>query len=96
MAPPDPILRLSTEYKEDKDKRKVNLGIGAYRDEDGKPYVFPVVRKAEEFIMDQNLDKEYAPIEGDKDFAKGARGVIFGWEHPYAREGPTAARVVSA
>ena len=43
-APPDPILWMSTAHKNDKDPRKVNLGIGAYRDDDGKPYVFPVVR----------------------------------------------------
>ena len=47
MAPADPILGLSAGYKADKFPQKVNLGIGAYRDEDGKPFVFPVVRKAE-------------------------------------------------
>jgi len=44
MAPADPILSLSVGYKTDTDPRKVNLGIGAYRCEKGKPYVFPVVR----------------------------------------------------
>ena len=47
QAPADPILSLSTGYKADKDPRKVNLGIGAYRCEKGKPYVFPVVKKAQ-------------------------------------------------
>jgi aspartate/tyrosine/aromatic aminotransferase len=47
MAPPDAILSLSTGYKASKHPNKVNLGIGAYRSEDGKPYVFPVVRAAE-------------------------------------------------
>jgi aspartate aminotransferase len=46
MAPPDPILSLSVNYKNDSFANKVNLGIGAYRDENGKSYVFPVVRKA--------------------------------------------------
>ena len=46
MAPPDAILKLSTGYNADTDPKKVNLGIGAYRDDDGKPYVFPVVKKA--------------------------------------------------
>ena len=46
MAPPDPILSLSVNFKNDIFPQKVNLGIGAYRDENGKPYVFPVVRKA--------------------------------------------------
>ena len=51
MAPADSILKLSVQYKEDTNPKKVNLGIGAYRDENGKPYVFPVVQKAQEIIQ---------------------------------------------
>ena len=66
QAPADPILSLSVGYKNDKNPNKVNLGIGAYRSEDGKPYVFPVVRKAEQRIVaDTKLDKEYSAIDGD-------------------------------
>ena len=32
-------------FKADKDSRKINLGVGAYRDENGKPYVLPSVKK---------------------------------------------------
>lgn len=32
-------------FKRDQDSRKINLGVGAYRDENGKPYVLPSVRK---------------------------------------------------
>jgi aspartate aminotransferase, mitochondrial len=32
-------------FKADKDPRKINLGVGAYRDENGKPYVLPSVKK---------------------------------------------------
>jgi aspartate aminotransferase len=32
-------------FKADKDPRKINLGVGAYRDENGKPFVLPSVRK---------------------------------------------------
>ena len=61
-APADPILSLTTGFKNDKDPRKVNLGVGAYRDNDGKPYVFPIVRKVEaEIVANHALDKEYLP-----------------------------------
>jgi len=47
-------------YREDTNPKKVDLGIGAYRDESGKPYVFPVIKKAESMIVaDLNLNKEY-------------------------------------
>jgi len=91
QAPADPILSLSTGYKNDKFPQKVNLGIGAYRTDDGKPFVFPVVRKAEQRIAnDMSLDKEYAPIDGEQAFVKGARGVVFGWDHPDVTSGRVA------
>jgi len=34
LAPADPILGTALAYKADKDANKINLGIGAYRDED--------------------------------------------------------------
>ncbi|EER11069.1 aspartate aminotransferase, putative, partial [Perkinsus marinus ATCC 50983] len=43
LAPPDPILGTATAYKADPSSNKVNLGIGAYRDEYGNPKVLDVV-----------------------------------------------------
>jgi aspartate/tyrosine/aromatic aminotransferase len=40
MAPPDPILGTVIAFNNDKNDDKINLGIGAYRDSDGKPYIF--------------------------------------------------------
>ena len=53
MAPADSILKLSVGYKADSNPKKVNLGIGAYRDENGSPYVFPVVQRAQKIIADK-------------------------------------------
>ena len=69
------------------------MSVGAYRSDEGKPYIFPVVKKAEQMIVaDPALDKEYAPIEGLPDFNKGARGVLFGFDHKLVND----PRVVSA
>lgn len=93
QAPADPILSLTIGFKNDKDAKKVNLGVGAYRDNNGKPYVFPIVKKVEhEIVSDVILDKEYAPIEGVAEFCVGARQVAFGWEHPDVNSG----RIVTA
>lgn len=63
MAPPDPILGTAVAYRADTDPNKVNLGIGAYRDDSGNPYVFNVVRKVEqEILSDKKLDKVYAGL----------------------------------
>jgi hypothetical protein len=63
MAPPDPIIGLNEAYQKDDYPKKVIIGVGAYRDDFGKPYVLPSVRIAEEtLIIEQNLDMEYSGI----------------------------------
>jgi len=49
---------------------KVNVGVGAYRGDDGKPFVLPVVREAEKNIIAEELDHEYSGIAGDPNFVK--------------------------
>jgi hypothetical protein len=44
-APPDPIFALAAACQRDTDPQKINLSIGAYRDEQGRPWVLPVVQK---------------------------------------------------
>ncbi|CDQ61923.1 unnamed protein product [Oncorhynchus mykiss] len=45
MGPPDPILGVSEAFKRDTSPKKMNLGVGAYRDDHGKPFVLDCVRK---------------------------------------------------
>jgi hypothetical protein len=62
MAPVDPIVGLNEIYQKDDFPQKVIVGVGAYRDDMGKPYVLPCVREAEQILMDMNLDMEYTGI----------------------------------
>ncbi|XP_065676196.1 aspartate aminotransferase, mitochondrial isoform X2 [Hydra vulgaris] len=70
-GPPDVILGITEAFKRDSNPNRINLGVGAYRDEQGKPYVLPCVRKAEAQIFEELRDKEYAGITGVPDFLKG-------------------------
>lgn len=45
QAPEDPLFGLMAAYRRDTDAKKVDLGIGAYRDNNAKPWVLPVVKK---------------------------------------------------
>ena len=45
MGPPDPILGVSEAFKKDQDPRKMNLGVGAYRDDKGQPFVLSCIRQ---------------------------------------------------
>lgn len=62
MAPLDPIIGLNESFAADDFPQKVIVGVGAYRDDSGKPYVLPCVREAEKIMMTKNLDMEYAGI----------------------------------
>ncbi len=74
-------------FKADPSPNKVNLGIGTYRDDDGKVAVFVVIRKAEKMVVeDMSIDKEYLPIDGDQGFIKAAQQSLFGFHNPEANQ----------
>lgn len=78
QAPPDSIFKLTAAYKADTFPQKVNLGVGAYRDDNGKPWVLPVVQKANEILLkDTSLDHEYLPITGLPEFTSAAARLMF-------------------
>ncbi|KAK3041690.1 hypothetical protein RJ639_001500 [Escallonia herrerae] len=79
QAPEDPILGVTVAYNKDPNPIKLNLGVGAYRTEEGKPLVLNVVRRAEQMLVnDQSRVKEYLPIIGLSDFNKSSAKLIFG------------------
>jgi len=82
--PPDAIFHINTRYNADEDARKLNLGIGAYRTEEGHPLVLDAVIKAEKEILaqlqgaDAKQKKEYLPIGGLADFCASTVKLICG------------------
>lgn len=52
QAPEDPLFGLMAAYRRDTDPKKVDLGIGAYRDNNAKPWVLPVVKKVRPIIFE--------------------------------------------
>lgn len=78
-APADAILGINQAFKKDTDPRKVNVCVGAYRTDEGKPYVLKCVREAEKIIFeDKSLNIEYLPQRGDQEFAALSRKVLMG------------------
>lgn len=47
QAPEDPLFGLMAAFRRDTDSKKIDLGIGAYRDDNAKPWVLPVVKKVD-------------------------------------------------
>eukprot|EP01087_Luapelamoeba_hula_P003836 TRINITY_DN1369_c0_g1_i1.p1 TRINITY_DN1369_c0_g1~~TRINITY_DN1369_c0_g1_i1.p1 ORF type:complete len:476 (+),score=76.56 TRINITY_DN1369_c0_g1_i1:59-1429(+) len=87
QAPADPILGISLAYKADPVSDKLDLGVGAYRDEERLPWVLPVVRKVEAKIAQEaRFDKEYLPIEGLADFNTASVKLLYGADSPAISE----------
>mmetsp|Transcript_42043 Transcript_42043/g.50958 ORF Transcript_42043/g.50958 Transcript_42043/m.50958 type:complete len:427 (+) Transcript_42043:112-1392(+) len=79
QAPPDPILGVSIAYQADKSSDKLNLGVGAYRTEEGKPLLLNIVSKVEQQLTANPARiKEYHPMGGKPEFCELSRKLILG------------------
>jgi aspartate aminotransferase, mitochondrial len=85
------LIGLTDAFKADTHPQKINLGVGAYRTNDGKPIVLPSVRTAEQRILDRNTDKEYAPISGVGTFVDRSLEFAYGVDSEAVRSGRIAA-----
>ncbi|KAB5596474.1 Aspartate aminotransferase [Ceratobasidium theobromae] len=88
LAPPDSIFKLTAAYKADTYPQKVNLGVGAYRDDNNKPWVLPVA--TEILLNDPALDHEYLPITGLPEYTGAAAKLILGSDSPAIKENRVA------
>ena len=79
-APPDAIFGVVAAYAADARAEKINLAVGAYRDEEGRPWVLPCVRRAEALLAQQtpHPGHEYLPARGLAAFCTGARAAALG------------------
>lgn len=71
--------------------------LAAYRTDESKPWVLPVVKKVEKLIVhDDTLNHEYLPILGLPEFRSLASKIVLGDDSPAIREdrvcGGTSAR----
>ena len=75
--PPDSLFGLKARMSADTRKFKVDLGIGAYRDNSGKPWILPSIKSAEKKLQeDPTFNHEYLPIAGNPKFVDAALQVL--------------------
>ncbi len=78
---------MNTQFKADGFADKVNVGVGAYRTDEGKPWVLHVVKKAEkQIVADTYLDHEYLPIDSLADFTEASARLVLGKDSPAIKE----------
>ena len=76
----DPILGIKAQFLEDEEEDKINLSVGAYRDDDGKPWVLPPVKAARERLAGPNAttEHEYLSIDGFGAYNAHAQSLLYG------------------
>ncbi|KXS20079.1 PLP-dependent transferase [Gonapodya prolifera JEL478] len=92
QPPGDAIFGIVKEFRASTHPSKVNLSIGAYRDDQGQPWVLPVVKKAElQLVQSPSYDHEYLGMEGYAPFVQAASLLVLGKDSKAIKEGRVAA-----
>ena len=84
---PDPILGLMAAFRADNDPRKVDLGVGVYRNDQGDTPVLKAVRQAEQVVLARQTTKSYVAAAGNPGFNQSMERLVFGEDHPALKSG---------
>lgn len=89
--PPDPILGLSQAFRDDPNPDKVDLGVGVYRDADGRTPVMAAVHTAERQLLTEENTKVYTAPAGYPGANEAAMALALGEDHPALADGRVVA-----
>ncbi|WP_404419175.1 aromatic amino acid transaminase [Marinospirillum sp.] len=76
--PADPILRLMQEFREDTHPLKVDLGVGVYKDEQGRTPLMQAVDRAQRILVESELTKSYIGPPGSPLFNEQITRLVLG------------------
>jgi aspartate/tyrosine/aromatic aminotransferase len=76
--PADAILKLIAEHQNDARAEKVDLGVGVYRDAEGRTPILRTVKKAEHWLVGSQKSKAYLGSRGDSVFCDAIETLVFG------------------
>ncbi len=89
IAPPegDRLLALMLAFRSDPRPQKIDLGVGIYKDDDGRAPVMAAVKEAERRVWEAETTKAYVGSLGDPAFNAAAEESVLGVDHPARAEG---------
>ncbi len=85
--PPDPILGLIAAYAADPNPKKIDLGIGVYRDESGNTPILDCVVAAEKTLLNTQTTKTYLGPPGVAGFNQAIGDLILGKDNEAFKQG---------
>lgn len=86
-APPDAILGLTEAFAQDPNPRKINLGVGVFKDDQGKTPILDTVREAERLLLEEEDTKNYLPMTGAPAYGEAVQALLFGEGHEILASG---------
>jgi aspartate aminotransferase len=85
--PADPILGLIAAHAADSNPKKIDLGIGVYKDEQGNTPILRCVKQAERLLLEQEQSKTYLGPPGVAGFNSAIADLVFGADSDTVRSG---------
>jgi aspartate/tyrosine/aromatic aminotransferase len=85
-APADPVFGLIDQYNLDSNPDKINLSVGAYKNEKGQTPILRCVKSAEQLLVECESTKNYLPIQGLQPYNELVAELIFGADHPVIKQ----------
>lgn len=80
----DPLLALMERFRADRRPRKIDVGVGVYRDEHGATPIFAAVKAAERRLLEEQSSKSYLSCDGDPAFVRALGAAVFGSLNSFA------------
>ena len=77
-VPGDAILGLIEAFKNDPRERKIDLGVGVYRDDAGHTPILSTVKAAERYLVEHETTKSYIGSHGAEDYGRLVTSLVFG------------------
>lgn len=83
----DPLLALIIAHKNDTNPKKIDLGVGVYKDDNGNTPILNTVKKAEAMLLEQEDSKSYLGIFGAAEFEPIIQNLVLGEGNPLIASG---------
>ncbi|MEP1231527.1 MAG: amino acid aminotransferase [Litorimonas sp.] len=80
--PPDAIMALMQACKADSNPKKIDLGVGVYKDASGATTILKAVKQAEQLWWNEETTKTYVSTTGNAEFCRLMLELMLGADNP--------------
>lgn len=86
-VPGDPLLALIVAHQQDPNPKKIDLGVGVYKDDLGRTPILESVKKAEALMVANEETKAYLGVYGAAEFAPLIQNLLLGKDSDIIKQG---------